>query len=69
MADKSSVSDRIRKQEADLDGSKKSSRVRWILGWVVAPGSFLTLLFLAGMHVGARFPDWWLTRLLAWIAD
>lgn len=45
------------------------SRLRWLLGWVIIPGSFIGALFLAGVHVGANHPDMWLSRLIAWIGS
>ena len=41
-------------------------RLRWVLGWIVLPGSLITLLFLSGVHVGARHPDMWMTRVMLW---
>jgi hypothetical protein len=41
-----------------------SSKLRWVLGWIVLPGTIIAALFLAGVHVGARGPDRALPRLL-----
>ena len=42
------------------DGGK----LRWVLGWIVLPGTIIAALFLAGVHVGARGPDRPLARML-----
>jgi hypothetical protein len=52
-----------------IDGKDKPaprgpSKLRWVLGWIVLPGSLIAGLFLAGVHVGARRPDHGLARLL-----
>jgi hypothetical protein len=43
------------------------SRVRWLVGWVLIPGAIVSSLFLAGVHVGARHPDMWLSRAMLWL--
>lgn len=43
------------------------SRLRWLLGWVAIPSVFVLTLFLSGVHVGARNPDMWLSRLMIWL--
>jgi hypothetical protein len=52
-----------------IDGKDKPapqgpSKLRWVLGWIVLPGTLIAGLFLAGVHVGARRPDQGLARLL-----
>ena len=54
--------------EEDEDGEKKG-KGRWLLGWVAVPGLLISALFLAGLHVGANYPDMWLSRLIAWIGS
>lgn len=49
--------------------SKRPSKLRWLLGWVIVPLSLLGLLFLAGIHVGARHPQMWLSRATLWMFD
>jgi hypothetical protein len=39
-------------------------RLRWVLGWIVLPGTIIAALFLGGVHVGARGPERGLPRLL-----
>ena len=58
-----------KKDEAETEEEAGGSRLRWLLGWVVIPGTLLGALFLAGVHVGANYPDMWLTRLIAWIGS
>lgn len=55
----------------DAEGEQEASgrRGRWLLGWVVLPGTLLSALFLAGVHVGANYPDMWLSRLINWIGS
>lgn len=44
--------------------SKPTNKLRWLLGWIVLPGSLIAALFLTGVHVGARHPDMGLSRVL-----
>jgi hypothetical protein len=44
--------------------AKPTNKLRWLLGWIVLPGSLIAALFLTGVHVGARHPDMGLSRLL-----
>lgn len=44
--------------------SAGNGKLRWVLGWIVLPGTIIAALFLAGVHVGARHPDRGLARLL-----
>ena len=59
------------KEEADAEADEevKEGRLRWIVGWVGVPGTVITSIFVAGVHVGANYPDMWLSRLIAWIAS
>ena len=47
----------------------REGRLRWLVGWLVLPGTVISSIFLAGVHVGANYPDMWLTRLIAWIGS
>lgn len=49
--------------------SKRASKLRWLLGWVIVPLLLLAALFLAGVHVGARHPQMWLSRATLWMFD
>lgn len=42
-------------------------KLRWILGWVVVPGLLLGSIFAAGLHVGAHYPEMWLSRFFVWL--
>jgi len=44
--------------------SRGPSKLRWVLGWVVLPGSLVATLFLAGVHLGARHPDMLWSRVV-----
>ncbi len=48
---------------------KRDGKLRWVLGWIVLPGTLLAGLFLAGVHVGARHPDRVLARTLLKLFD
>jgi hypothetical protein len=50
-------------EEAD----ESSSRVGWLLGWVVAPGLILGVIFLGGVYVGANSEESWMTRAVMWL--
>jgi hypothetical protein len=49
--------------------SKRASKLRWLFGWVIVPLLLLGALFLAGVHVGARHPQMWLSRATLWMFD
>lgn len=49
------------------DAEERSGWFRFLLGWVVAPGSVVAVIVLAGVHVGANHPDMFLSRLLLWM--
>lgn len=51
------------------EGSKSPSKLRWIFGWLVIPGTIVAALFLAGVHVGATHPDMVLSRATLWMFD
>jgi hypothetical protein len=48
----------------DSSEPRSPGKLRWVLGWIVLPGSIIAALFLSGVHVGARRPDQGLARLL-----
>jgi hypothetical protein len=48
---------------------KRAGKLRWLLGWVIVPLVLLGALFLAGVHVGARHPQMWLSRATLWMFD
>lgn len=43
---------------------RKPSTLRWLLGWIVLPGTLISALFLTGVHFGARNPERPVARLL-----
>jgi hypothetical protein len=60
--------DLTRKAKPEVDEAEGGGgRLRWLLGWVLIPGSLLAALFLSGVHVGARNPDMWLSRFVTWL--
>ncbi len=54
-------------QDDEGEGGGKRDKIRWVLGWIVIPGSILGALFLFGVHVGARNPQMWLSKLAVWL--
>jgi hypothetical protein len=59
------LSSRPKERAESRDSEPRSpGKLRWVLGWIVLPGSLLAALFLSGVHVGARRPDQGLARLL-----
>ncbi len=56
-----------RGRPAASGSTAKPSSLRWLGGWVLLPGLLLGLLFLAGMHVGARHPELWFVRGFVWL--
>lgn len=51
-------------KSASEPASAKHGKLRWVLGWIVVPGTLIAALFLAGVHVGARRPDGGLARMM-----
>lgn len=49
--------------------SRRPGKLRWLFGWVFVPLLLLGMLFLAGVHVGARHPQMWLSRTTLWMFD
>lgn len=47
----------------------RSGKFGWLLGWIVVPLLLFGALFLGGVHVGARYPDMWLSRATLWAFD
>jgi hypothetical protein len=39
----------------------------WFVGWVLLPGSVIAAIVGAGVHVGARWPEMWFSRLVLWL--
>lgn len=45
-----------------------TSRLSWILGWIVAPASVVAAIFGGGVILGAHNPDGWFARSVMWVA-
>ena len=45
-----------------------TSRLSWILGWIVAPASVVAAIFGGGVVLGAHNPDGWFARSVMWVA-
>jgi hypothetical protein len=72
MADEESVGragpkDLVKKKAPEGEEPKRQGMVRWVLGWVLVPAIVVGLIFGAGLHVGARHPEMWLSRFFLWI--
>ncbi|MFV8752050.1 hypothetical protein ACNOYE_16005 [Nannocystaceae bacterium ST9] len=53
--------------KSDEAETTEPSRLRWVLGWVGLPAAIVLVLFAAGVHVGARHPEMWLSRVMLWL--
>jgi hypothetical protein len=54
------------KQPAPVEAEAPTSRLAWVLGWVVVPLLFFGGIFLGGVYLGANHPDGWITRAVLW---
>lgn len=52
---------------APAEGQASWSRVKWLVGWVLVPGTILGVIFGGGALVGAHLHDSWLARAIVWI--
>jgi hypothetical protein len=57
----------IKPDPSSDDVAPSPRRSRGLIGWVAIPTVIVLALFLAGVHVGARHPDLWLSRLMLWL--
>ena len=54
----------------DQEGEpKREGKLRWVLGWVVLPGTVIGGIFGGGVVVGAHFHDSWFTSAIVWLAE
>lgn len=52
------------------DGEDKpTSRLSWVVGWVLVPGTVIGVIFGGGALVGAHFHDSWFTRAIVWVVE
>lgn len=56
----------VAKGAEQADESKSSSRLGWLVGWVLLPGTVLFAIFAAGALLGAHYSESWFTRLILW---
>ncbi len=56
------------KKVEEVAPEEPTSRVRWLLGWVVTPLLFFGAIFLGGVYLGANHPDNWLSNAVRWFA-
>ena len=53
--------------EAKSQGHGREGWLRWVLGWVVAPGVVLGGIFGGGVFVGANHPDAGVVKAVLWV--
>jgi len=51
----------------EVEAEEPTSRLRWLLGWVVSPSLFFGGIFLGGVYLGANRPEGWVTRTVTWV--
>lgn len=55
--------------EGEAEGKRPRSRLSWIVGWVLVPGTVVGLIFGAGLMVGVHLHDSWFSRLVVWCVE
>ena len=55
------------KKVEEVAAEEPTSRLRWLLGWVVTPLLFFGAIFVGGVYVGANHPDVWISSLVRWL--
>lgn len=65
MSDYRSEGDMMEAETPGLAGRA----LRWTVGWLLLPGLLLALLFVWGMHWGARNPDSSWVGMTRWVAQ
>lgn len=58
-----------KREEAEGEEGKSPGPIRWVLGWIVLPGTVVGAIFGAGALVGAHFHDSWFTRAIVWVGE
>jgi len=56
------------KKPVEAPPEQPTSRVKWLLGWVLSPTLFFGGIFLGGAYLGANHPEGWVTRSVLWVA-
>lgn len=59
----------VKRDDAEGEGDEKPGKLRWILGWVVLPGTVVGAIFGGCALVGAHFHDSWFTRAVVWVVE
>lgn len=52
---------------AETASERPTSRLSWVLGWIVAPGSVVAAIYGGGVLLGAHNPDGWFARSVMWV--
>lgn len=55
--------------EAEAEAEAGSSKLGWLVGWVLVPAMVALTLFGLGAYVGAHHPASWVTRLVRWFVE
>lgn len=55
--------------EPSAEEAEPSGKLRFVMGWVVLPGSVLGFIVGLGAHWGARHPDAWFVSAVKWVAE
>ena len=56
-----------KKVEEEEDEGRRRGWLSWFIGWVAIPGAVIGLIVGSGIHVGARYPDMWFSKLVVWM--
>ncbi len=54
------------KQPPAEEAEAPTTRLAWVLGWIVTPLLFFGGIFLGGVYVGANHPDGWIASVVLW---
>ena len=68
--DKSAALAKGDKADVAEDGeAKPKTRLQWVAGWLVVPGSVVGVLFGGGALIGAHFHESWFVRMIVWVVE
>lgn len=63
----------VKAEAAEVDTEqgeeKPKSKLGWIVGWVLVPGTVIGLIFGSGALIGAHFSESWFTRMIVWVVE
>lgn len=69
MSDAKKATNEVAKTDtkAPAEGEGKRGWGSWALGWVLAPGLIIGMIFGGGALVGAHFHDSWFVEAIVWV--